>query len=190
MGMASRLMALAALSCLSAGRASSMNIVCSSTRREASRCTGAMASLESVSHLRRGLGPAFVGLPSPVVGLMSRSMRGATCAGFRVAPPSVRLSPHSRKSALTTVCVFEQMTKGLGDLFGNNKNDVDALKKILVRCCFCYCSPMHLVQPLHSLMHLPSCSAVQPQRSLEPAATVPPHLAAIASMQLLFDVRR
>jgi hypothetical protein len=81
------------------------------------------------------------------------------------------------------------MTKGLGDLFGNNKNDVDALKKILVRYCFCYCSPMHLVQPLHSLMHLPSLSAVQPQRSLEPATTVPPHLAAIASMQLLFDVR-
>jgi hypothetical protein len=38
-------------------------------------------------------------------------------------------------NALTTVCVFEQMTKGFGDFFGpktQGKTDIDVLKKILV----------------------------------------------------------
>lgn len=133
------LLALAALTCLSAGRASSIHMYStSSSAHVQSRCAGATVAAHD-----RGLAGcssqelAFAGLASPVRGLLSRTASSATC-GQGAAPVLGRLpmaalrGSSSRNSALTTVCVFKEMTKGFGDLFGKNNNDVDALKKMLV----------------------------------------------------------
>jgi len=105
--------------------------------------------------LGSGCGPAFVGLSPLAPGLLCSSARRATgpAAALSVAPRSLRETRgHGRAArggaALTTVCIFEQVTKGLGDVFGTQgKNDVDALKKILVSCspasCILCARPSH-----------------------------------------------
>jgi len=105
--------------------------------------TSAVANLALPCRGSSGPGLAFVGLSSPA-GALRDSARGAMCTGAHVgagpllgrlpiAHPRNALRAGARKNgALTTVCVFDQMTKGFGQLFGSQgKNDVDALKKIL-----------------------------------------------------------
>ena len=144
--MPARLLALAALACLSAGRASSMHLYHTPSAHAQAVCAGSAVAAHDRGLSDHGSGQAiaFAGVASPAGGLLARTAIGATC-NKGAAPVLGRLpmaalrGRSSRNSALTTVCVFKEMTKGLGDLFGKNNNDVDALKKMLVRCCPCCC---------------------------------------------------
>lgn len=146
--MANRLLVCAALSCLSASRASSMQLFSDSSAQRPSVATPCRAD-----------GLAFVGLSSLALSHSAREC-GAVCTGAHAGSgPLLGRLPiaHSRNArrhgALTTVCVFEQMTKGFGNLFGSqSKNDVDELKKILVRYFASTC--VHFWSTLNSQHYL------------------------------------
>ena len=84
-----------------------------------------------------GTWPGVVGMTRPTQGITSAGR--TRWAGSRAAPlPGRQPLDWGRntrsRGALTTVCVFEQMRKGLGDLFdsgGRGGADIDALKGIL-----------------------------------------------------------
>ena len=139
---AARLAALAVLVCLCAGdaRGAGPERACRKTclATAATRTGRIMSASKDSPRPADGRGPAFVGLLPLVPGFLRSSARRAKCAGAAAAPWSLRGArgpQHAARGrgALTTVCIFEQVTKGLGDVFGTQgKNDVDALKKILV----------------------------------------------------------
>jgi hypothetical protein len=155
---------LAVLVCLCAGdaRGAGPERACRlSSPATASLRTGSIFSASKDSpRTSDGRGPAFVGISPLVPGFLSSRARRATCAGAAAAPWSLRgvRGPQRAargRDALTTVCIFEQVTKGLGDVFGTQgKKDVDALKKILVSC-----SPALLDLSLRPAAMWPLCHA-------------------------------
>ena len=138
--MASGRLALAVLlSCLSAGLGVSGNDLASTPLLEPP-AAGTPDGSRPGPVWGSGPCPAFAGRMSPATGL-TRPLRGASCPSVSCAGRLPVLRTRPARGALTTVCVFEQMTKGLGDLFGaQGKGSVDSLKQILVRhSCGLFC---------------------------------------------------